>query len=104
MKSNLYAAGDYAVVAVSPYTHEQIRHRPGVFDAFLLEDDFVAIETFITEAKYSEDDVEDMVMQQVTNDNFEHSVALYNYYGKALKIMYTEELSWEELAKRLAQE
>jgi hypothetical protein len=75
-----------------------------VFDVFLLEDDFVGIEIFQTEQKYSEDDVEDMVMQQVTNDNFEHSVALYDYYGKALKIKYTKELRWEELAKRLAQE
>ena len=104
VKSNHYAAGDYAVVAVSPYTLEQIRHRPGVFDVFLLEDDFVGIEIFQTEPKYSEDDVEGMVMQQVTNDNFEHSVALYDYYGKALKIKYAKELSWEELAKGLAQE
>lgn len=87
---------------LTPYTLEQMKKRPGVFDCHLTEEDFVILEAFRKEPRHSADEIKKIVPQQVTYDESEYNMALYDYYRKVVKIKYTKQLSWEALAERLA--
>ena len=101
-QNNYFTAGDFAVVVVTPYTLEQMKMRPGVFDCHLTEEDFVTLEAFRKEPRHSADEIKKIVHQQVTHDETEHNMALYDYYRKVVELKHTKQLSWEELAERLA--